>query len=63
MDNGCEGSPTDMNPDEFWADRISECEAKGHGTIKTQTIENDDGKKYKAKVCQSCKVILTAVKK
>lgn len=58
MDNNCQGEITDMNPDEFWADRMSDCEEKGHGEIKMELVEGEDGKKRKMKVCQKCKAIL-----
>ena len=54
MDNDCQGDPTDMNPDEFWADRIADCESRGHGKIKKETFKGGE----KLDVCQSCNVIL-----
>lgn len=57
-DNNCQGNPSDIDPYSFWADRISACEAKGHGTIKTESIQNEKGIESKVKVCQNCKVVI-----
>jgi hypothetical protein len=57
-DSGFQGEPTDIDPYVFWADRMSECESRGHAKINWETIERDNGSKYKAKVCSFCKAIL-----
>lgn len=57
-DSGFQGRPEDMNPDEFWADRVSECEKKGHGEVEYEILEKEDGSKKPEKVCQKCKAIL-----
>lgn len=50
FDSGCKGDITDMNPDEYWVDKISSCshkkirEAKCNGKI--------------VKVCANCRVVL-----
>ena len=49
-DSGHEGNPTDVNPDEYWADKIDACD---HDKIKTEKV---GGKRRK--VCQECDVIL-----
>lgn len=56
-DNNCQGDPSDMDPYVFWADRISDCESKGHGKWKWETAEDNNGKKHRVQVCQTCKVI------
>lgn len=52
------------DPYAFWADKIGDCEARGHGKIKVQRIQMDDaGKVFKKyKVCQTCHVMLEEVK-
>lgn len=55
MDGGCEGDPTDINPDEYWADKIESC---SHLDVKKQKVEGEDGKISLRKVCQDCQLII-----
>lgn len=57
-DNNCQGDPTEYNPDEYFVDKFTACEAKGHGEIRVEKIEKEDGSFKKGKVCQNCRVLL-----